>query len=183
MLLNSPLAFVDIETTGMSARKGKIIEIGIHRVENSKLVSSFETLINPGVALDPFITELTGITDGDLIGAPGFKQAAPELVEIMEGCIFAAHSADFDYSFLKAEFTRCKIKFAPKKLCTVKLSRALYPEHQRHSLDHIIKRGGFKISNRHRASDDAHVLWQFYQELFDQFDLKTIEKAFALQLA
>jgi DNA polymerase-3 subunit epsilon len=178
MLLNAPLAFVDIETTGMSAARERIIEVALHRVENSKLVSSFETLLNPKRKLDPFISTLTNIQQKDLANAPIFKEIAGALHAMLKGCVFVAHNVEFDYSFLAAEFARCGIAYTPQKLCTVKLSRTLFPEYERHSLDHIIARSEFKIANRHRANDDSMVLWKFYLKLFDQFDVPTIERAF-----
>lgn len=182
MLLNSPLAFVDVETTGMSAARERVIEIGVHRVEDSKLVKSFQTLINPQKPIDPFITSLTKITQSDVANAPTFSQVSAKLSKMLEGCVFVAHNVEFDYAFLAAEFARCNQSFVAQKLCTVRLSRHLFPEHHRHSLDHIIARSELKITNRHRASDDAMVLWQFYLKLFDQFDLKTIEGALLKQL-
>ena len=155
MLINAPLAFVDVETTGMSANFGRIIEVAIHRVENSKLVSSFETLVNPQCKLDPFISTLTNIKQNDLQSAPKFKAIANKLHRMLEGCVFVAHNVEFDYSFLASEFERCGLKYNPQKLCTVKLW-LLFPEYERHSLDHIIERGKFKISNRHR---EMMMLW------------------------
>lgn len=181
MRYNSPLAFVDIETTGTAAHNSRIIEIGVHRVENLKLVKSFETLIDPEEFIPSFITQLTGIQDEHVFNAPTFKEVSGELTQILEGCTFVAHNAGFDYSFLQMEFKRCGKKFNYPKLCTVQLSRALYPKFRLHNLDSLIARHGFTIKNRHRASDDALVLWKFYQKILKTFDLDTIQTALAKQ--
>lgn len=156
-------AILDTETTGMSANAGQIIEIGILRVEEGKVVKTFHSLINPGRLLSHTIRGITGITDEELEGAPSFEEKADEIVEMLEGAVLVAHNARFDYSFIKAEFARLEKKFSAKTLCTVKLSRLMYPEQAYHNLDAVIDAHGLSIASRHRAFDDAEVLWQFLQ--------------------
>lgn len=173
----TPLAFIDVETTGMSARRGRVIEVGVVRVENGEIVATMNQLIDPGTPLPSDITRLTGISNDDLIDAPTFRQIADDLAEILDGAIFVAHNVRFDYSFIKAEFARLNAPFNPKLLCTVRLSRALYPHHRGHSLEAIIKRHGLQAEHRHRAYDDAHVLWQLYQKMHNDFDAQDIHAA------
>lgn len=159
------LAILDVETTGSSAPYDRIIEVGILRVEQNKIVKTLNTLINPEIPISPFITNLTGIADKDLDHAPTFYDIKNDLAEIMDDCIFVAHNARFDYSFLRHEFKRIGVSYQAKQLCTVKLSRLLFPELRRHNLDSIIERFEIECQKRHRAFDDAKVIWDFLQKL------------------
>lgn len=178
----APLVFVDIETNGLNHVRGRIIEVAAIRVENGRVVRKFTSLIDPESELPHYITNLTGITSGDLAGAPAFHQIATDLQEVLSGAIFVAHNVRFDYSFLKQEFGRLGINFLPKQLCTVKLSRALHPHQRGHKLQNLIDRHGFTVSARHRAYDDAAVLWQFVQYLAKNFSPEQIEAAIANQI-
>ncbi len=94
---------------------------------------------------------------------PPFDELARQILEKLEGKIFVAHNARFDYGFLKASFKRIGIDFKPKVLCTVKLSRLLFPDQARHNLDTIINTHGLNVSARHRALGDADLLLQFWR--------------------
>ena len=172
------LALIDIETTGASAPYDRIIEIGILRIEKNKVVRSFETLINPGGQISPFIENLTGITNGDLESAPSFSEIKSDLAEMLDGCIFVAHNARFDYSFIRSEFRKLGISYSAKQLCTVKLSRTLFPQASHHNLDSIIERFDIKCKRRHRAFDDAKVMWDFLQILPKVVSEKTLKNAY-----
>jgi DNA polymerase-3 subunit epsilon len=160
-MLDRPLAFLDVETTGGGYQRHRIIEIGLLRVENYQVVATYQTLLNPQQSLPPEITRLTGITQAELENQPTFHQIKDDLLEYLEGAVLVAHNARFDYGFLKAEFARSEVNFTAKTLCTVHLSRRLYPRYRRHNLDALIKRFRFEVPNRHRAFDDAKVLWDF----------------------
>lgn len=178
----SKLAFVDIETSGSSTTHDRIIEIGILRVENNELVRTYETLINPQMVISPFIEDITGIHSDELVTAPTFEELKEEILEILDNCVFVAHNVRFDYGFLKNEFRRFGIPFSPKHFCTVKLSRTLYPEYQKHNLDALMERFGLVCERRHRAFDDAKVLWDFYQIIHKQLPLEKVEEALAQAL-
>ncbi len=165
MQLPEKLAFVDIETTGGRSQFDRIIEIGIVRVENNKVVKKYQSLLNPDTYVSPFIEQLTGITSKELERAPTFYEVKDEILDILKDCIFVAHNVRFDYGFLKSEYKRYLTNFSLKHFCTVKLSRALFPEHRHHNLDAIIDRFGFTCDNRHRALGDAEVIWNFYSHL------------------
>jgi DNA polymerase-3 subunit epsilon len=177
-----PLVFVDIETNGLNHIRGRVIEVAAIRVEAGKVVRSFSSLVDPETELPHFITNLTGITTNDLKGAPTYAQIADELADILDGAVFVAHNVRFDYSFLKQEFKRVGRSFLPKQLCTVKLSRALFPEHSSHKLQSLIERYNFTYSQRHRAYDDAHVLWQFVQYVEQNVAAELVAAAVARQL-
>lgn len=181
-VLDGPLVFVDIETNGLNHVRGKVIEVAAIRVEQGSIVRKFTSLVDPETELPQFITRLTGITSQDLRGAPTFLQIADELHELLQGAVFVAHNVRFDYSFLKQEFKRSGHKFLPKQLCTVKLSKALYPAERSHKLESLIRRHGFTFEARHRAYDDAAVLWQFIQKVQQTFGSETVEAAIAKQI-
>jgi DNA polymerase-3 subunit epsilon len=162
--LARPIVFVDLETTGGSASEDRITEIGLVEISREG-VSTWSSLVDPQQAIPPFIERLTGITGAMVRGAPTFDTLAEPLARRLEGKLFAAHNARFDYGFLKSEFRRVGISFSADVLCTVRLSRALFPSEPRHGLDALIARHALQPSGRHRALSDADLLWQFWQKL------------------
>src|SRR5690242_8855699 len=117
-----PLVFLDVETTGASARFGRITEIGALRVENHKVIATFKQLINPETTVSSFITRLTGITNEMLWDAPTFRTIADDLELFLSDALFIAHNVPFDYSFIKSEFERIKYPFRADRLCSARLS-------------------------------------------------------------
>jgi len=180
--LEGPLVFVDLETNGLSYVRGRIIEVAAIRVEAGQITGSVNQLIDPGTELPRFITDLTGITAADVRAAPAFHQIAHELHQLLEGAVFVAHNVRFDYSFLKQEFKRVGLDFSPRQLCTMRLSRALFPQERSHKLESIIRRHGFLAERRHRAYDDAEVLWQFLNHLEATVEAEALQQAIAKQL-
>jgi len=123
-----PFAFVDLETTGATPTRDRITEIGIVEVAEDGTVSEWNMLVNPGTPIPGFIQSMTGITDAMMQDAPAFEEIATDVMEHLRGRLFIAHNARFDYGFLKNEFKRAGMDFRTTVLCTVKLSRRLYPE-------------------------------------------------------
>jgi DNA polymerase-3 subunit epsilon len=156
--LRGPVACVDLETTGGMAGHHRVIEVGIVLLEGGELVEEWCTLVNPGVRIPPAIAAFTGIDNTMVADAPPFADAHAEVLRRLQGRLFVAHNARFDYGFLRTEFRRLGIRFAAPALCTVKLSRTLCPEHARHNLDTLIERFGLSCEARHRALGDARVL-------------------------
>lgn len=177
-MLPQALSFVDIETTGTSIRNNKIIEIGIIRVEGKKKVGEFSTLINPYTGLDPFITNLTGITQEALSNAPSFEKVAKDILQILTDSLFVAHNVRFDYGFLKHTFRQYGIEFSMRHACTVKLAKTLYPGLPAYNLDTLIERFRIECRHRHRALDDAKVLWKFYTKTLTEKGETRLETAF-----
>ena len=105
-------------------------------------VSEWSTLVNPGVPIPPEIQALTGITNAMVRDAPPFARVADEVAARTAGALFVAHNARFDYGFLKHAFARLQRAFSARVLCTVRLSRRLFPEEPRHNLDSVIARHG-----------------------------------------
>ncbi len=164
-MFDRDLAIVDVETTGMSPFHDRVIEIAIIRVEGNKIVDTFTSCINPQISIPSFITHLTGISNQDVEQAPVFAEVKHKMRKLLKGATFVAHNAWFDYSFIKSEFGRIKIPFESRRCCTVRLSRRLYPQYKSHSLESVIQRFGFTYKVRHRAYDDAHILWQFLKKI------------------
>jgi DNA polymerase III subunit epsilon len=160
------VAFVDLETTGTAASADRVTEVGIVRIDQDARVDEWSTLVNPGCSIPPEIQALTGITNAMVTDAPTFGRIADEVAERIAGCVFVAHNARFDYGFLKHEFGRLGRPFTAKVLCTVKLSRRLYPEAGRHNLDALIARHALNAADRHRALGDARILWEFVQAIY-----------------
>lgn len=173
MSLPARLAFVDLETTGAHPLRDGITEIAIIRVEHGEVVARWESLVNPGRPIPPIIERVIGITDQMVATAPAFAELADTVEALLEGCVFVAHNARFDYGFLKNAFAGLGRSLDAPVLCTIKLSRALYPEHHRHGLDALIERHGLVCAARHRAMGDTDALWQFAQ---------LVEQAFAPDL-
>jgi DNA polymerase-3 subunit epsilon len=171
------LAFVDLETTGTTAAKDRVTEVGIVRVQEGCRPCEWSTLVNPGRGIPPEVQALTGITNEMVANAPGFEQIADEVAGRVADCVLVAHNARFDYGFLKHEFARLGRSFTAKVLCTVKLSRRLYPDAGHHNLDAVIERHALPVSDRHRALGDAKVLWEFVQAIYRDRPSDDIETA------
>lgn len=163
-MYDRPLVFLDLETTGATATHDRITEVGIVEVENGRFVREWSSLVNPGMSIPPAIQALTGISNAMVAGAPRFEEIAREVWEAIDGRVLVAHNARFDYGFLKNEFRRLGKTFSAPVLCTVKLSRKLFPQHARHNLDSLMTRHGIDCEARHRALGDARVLWQLAQQ-------------------
>ena len=181
-LFRSPLAIVDVETTGTSYKNGGVIDIGILRIEQGEVVQTMRQLINPGSPLPAFITQLTGITNDDVVDAPAFNEVAQDVYELLEDCIFVAHNVRFDYSFIKEALRRSGYQYRPKMLCTVKLSRALYPQYKSHKLDALIERFSIPMLERHRAFADAEATWKALQCMLADHDEHVINQQTKIQL-
>ncbi len=175
------LAFIDLETTGADPAHDRITEIGIVEVDGDK-VSRWNTLVNPERAIPEFIQRMTGISNAMVENAPTFDAVAVEVGKRLQGRVFVAHNARFDYGFVRQAFQRLGQRFQADVLCTVRLSRRLFPEHPRHNLDSLIERHGLAADDRHRALADADLIWQFWQKIGREVDPERIGDAVRHQL-
>jgi DNA polymerase-3 subunit epsilon len=155
------IACVDLETTGGYAARDRVIEAGVVVMEGGEVVEEYSTLVNPGVRIPFAIQEFTGITEAMVEDAPPFAAVADELAARLDGRLFVAHNARFDYGFLRSEFRRLGRRFRAPVLCTVRLSRALTPAERGHNLDAVMARHGLTCDARHRALGDARVVADF----------------------
>lgn len=156
-----PLIFIDTETTGLSARFNRIIEIGFIKVEDGKIIERFSSLINPKQRLSSKITQITGITQKEVDEAPVFEEIFEQFDSKLKGYHLIAHWASFDLSFFESEYYKLDKDFKHKLYCSVLMSRRLYPFFRHHNLDSLIQRFNLSIQRRHRAFDDAELIYQF----------------------
>lgn len=175
--LPDPLILLDCETTGGKPGSDRITELALIEIVGGVEVDRWQTLLNPQVPISPWIADFTGITNAMVATAPTFADIAPALFERLQGKVLGAHNARFDYGFLKSEFKRAGINYSAKTLCTVQLSRALYPQYDRHGLDEVVKRLGLHITQRHRAMVDTEILLQLLQQISHEFSPAEIEAA------
>ncbi|WP_430010127.1 exonuclease domain-containing protein [Methylophaga lonarensis] len=180
--LPQSLILLDCETTGGKAGRDRITEIALIEIANGEEISRWQTLINPGISIPPWITRITGIDNQMVANAPRFEDIAEELWQRLQGKVLMAHHARFDSSFLKLSFKQIGIRYSPQVLCSVKLSRSLFPEHRSHSLDAIIKRLSLKVAERHRAMDDTEVILALLKHISTQCAPEAVRSACQQQL-
>ncbi len=171
------ITYLDLETTGATPTKDRITEIALVRFDDGIETARWETLVNPEQPIPPFIQNLTGITDETVANAPVFAEVADKLATFLEGTVLAAHNVRFDYGFIKAEFKRLGMTIKQKVLCTVKLSRLLYPEHYSHGLDAIMKRHQITTIARHRAMGDVETVLAFLKIATKELGAERLQSA------
>jgi ATP-dependent DNA helicase DinG len=172
---------IDFETTGNSAAKGdRIIQIGAVVVEAGQITDRYSTFIQPGVPIPPFIEQLTGINDDMVKDAPLFEEAAPKLLQMLEGAYFVAHNVMFDYSFLQGELDRCGYsRLSMPLIDTVELSRLLLLGADGYQLGMLAEYLGLEHENPHQADSDAEVTAMLLMHLLDKLEtlpLLTLER-------
>ena len=172
-------AFIDVETTGARPLEDRVTEIAIIRFHANGEQTRWQSLINPGVPIPAEIQALTGITNAMVRDAPDFFAVRDDVRQMLEGAVFVAHNARFDYGFVRSEFRRLGERFAAPVLCTVRLSRALHDAPGRHNLDALIERHGLECADRHRALGDAAVLPPLLAALEAQAGVERMESAIA----
>lgn len=170
-------AIVDIETTGGYAANHRITEIAVYLHDGLQVTSTFQTLVNPGRTIPQYITGLTGISNEMVLDAPSFQEISEELFALLDGKIFIAHNAHFDYSFLKKEFEQAGYKWQAKKLCTVRLSRKIIPGLRSYNLGSLAESLAISITNRHRAGGDASATVRIFEQLLTRDKENYIAKA------
>ncbi len=169
---------VDIETTGNGIKGNRITEISIFKYDGHEVVDEFTSLVDPECEIPYFITGLTGIDNETVRGAPKIEQIAEKILEITEGCIFVAHSVNFDYNVIKNELKNIGLDFVRKKLCTVRLSRKLIPGYRSYSLGKLCTALNIPLSDRHRARGDAHATVLLFRRLLRTEGAEKVFKAF-----
>lgn len=170
-------AILDIETTGGKYNEEGITEIAIHKFDGHQVVDQFISLVNPEKEIQPFVVNLTGITNKMLVTAPKFYEVAKRIVEITEDTVLIAHNAQFDYRILRTEFRRLGFNFERKTICTVELSQKLLPEAESYSLGKLVRSLGIPVSDRHRANGDALATLKLFKLLLSKDLDKTIIKS------
>lgn len=148
---------VDVETTGAKTPPSRIMEVGAYRVQKGRIVAEFHSLVNPQIPIPPFIVRLTGISDMMVKEAPLFADIAHAWLDFVGEAVLVAHNAQFDVRFLNHEIARVYPgrRMINTHLCTVKLSRRIFPGLLNYRLHTVAEHFTIPILNRHRASDDA----------------------------
>jgi len=160
-------AIVDIETTGSYAAANGITEICIQLSDGKEVTGQYQTLINPGQPIPPYISAMTGITDRMVAGAPRFGEVAENIFHLLRDRIFIAHNVNFDYSFVKSHLREAGFDLNVKKLCTVRLSRRIFPGFPSYSLGKLSHSLGITINDRHRATGDAEATAKIFHLLLE----------------
>ncbi len=171
--LRDPVYVVfDIETTGFSPVKNRIIEIGAVKVAGGEIVDRFSTFVNPGVPIPFRIEQLTSISDEMVMDAPPIETVLPEFLQFCDGAVFVAHNASFDMSFILENAKRQSLPLTPTYVDTVGIARVLLPNQAKHTLDAVAKTLGVSLENHHRAVDDAEATAEIFIRFLPMLEQK-----------
>lgn len=174
-------AIIDVETTGTSAKSGKIIEIAVVLHDGEKIEESFSTLIDPERSLPQYITHLTGINQEMLQDAPPFYSVAKKIIELTQNRIFVAHNVGFDFEFVRKEFEDLGYSFFRKKLCTVRLARKIFPGLKSYSLGNLCALLNLVNNRPHRALEDALATSELFQKIINRAKIMGYESLLELE--
>ena len=173
----------DLETTGFSPEKNRIIEFGAVKVENGQITGRFSEFVNPGIPIPYRITQLTSITDDMVIDADPIEKVLPRFLEFSEGCVLVGHNVGFDIGFVRENCKRLGYDCPFTTVDTLGISRALLPGHAKYTLDAVAKVLGVSLENHHRAVDDAECTAGIFRKLLPMLEERgadTFEKVNAL---
>ena len=176
--LDTEFVAFDIETTGLNAQNDRMTEIGAIRFSGGNIIDTFNTFVDPERHIPADITQLTGIRDSDVAGAPSEEEAMKQFIEYIGDRPIIAHNAHFDVGFMTAAALRHGLKFSPVFLDTLALSQALLPELKRFKLDIVSNHLKLPQFNHHRATDDAMVVARImgkFLPMLQQQGAKTVD--------
>jgi ATP-dependent DNA helicase DinG len=157
-ILGNRYVVIDFETTGNSSMKDRIIQVGAVLIEDNRIVERFSSYVNPLIPIPPFVQQLTGISDEDVVDAPIFDEIAPNLLKLLDGSYFVAHNVRFDLTFLQEELMNSGyLEFTGPSIDTVELSRMLLPHIDSYKLNQLAEYLSIEHENPHRADSDAEV--------------------------
>lgn len=162
-------AVVDVEATGGRSYNGdRITEVAVVEVKNGRATTVFDTLINPQRVIPPWVSRLTNISADMVKDAPVFTEICDQLLGVLDGRVFVAHNATFDWRFLSMEIERATGRtLSGRRLCTVRMARKLLPGLRRRSLDYVAMHYGVEITRRHRAGGDAVATAQVFLRMME----------------
>ncbi|MCQ2540135.1 MAG: PolC-type DNA polymerase III [Acetatifactor sp.] len=181
--LQDDFVVFDIETTGFSPVKDRIIEIGAVKVSHGDVVDRFSTFVNPKVPIPFEIEKLTHIKDEMVMDAPTIEEILPEFLQFCDGCVMVAHNANFDMSFLIENAGRQGFPNVFTFVDTLGLARVLLPDQNKHTLDAVAKTLNVTLESHHRAVDDAEcTAWIFVKfiEMLAEQEITTLAQINAL---
>lgn len=170
--LDGTYVVFDLETTGFSPIRDKIIEIGAVKVENGKITDKFSTFVNPGVPIPFEITRLTSITDQMVMDSPGIETVLPQFLEFVGDAVLVAHNASFDVGFIEQNMRYQNLMPDFTSVDTVALARMLLPTLSKFKLNVVANALNISLENHHRAVDDAgataEIFVKFVEMLHDR---------------
>ena len=169
-------SIVDIETTGGKFNQEKITEIAIFKIKNDGNISVYHQLINPKKKIQLFVERLTGINNIMLKNKPVFEEVAIDIYDFTKNSVFVAHNVNFDFRVLRNEFSNIGKKFNRDLLCTIELSKQVFPDMKSYSLGKLVSNLGIKIKNRHRADGDAKATLDLFILLKSKISQKELNK-------
>ena len=173
--MHKNFAILDVETTGGKFNEEKITEIAIFIYNGEKIIDKFQSLINPFKEIQPFVQRLTGINNELVKDSPKFIDVSEEIFEITKNKILVAHNVDFDYRIIKNEFKNINIKYIRDTLCTVDLSKLIFPDLKSYKLTNLLSNFGIVNENPHRANSDALGTVELFKILkYKDLDMKVI---------
>jgi DNA polymerase-3 subunit alpha (Gram-positive type) len=165
-MINSYIA-LDTETTGVNPSDDRIIEIGMARVIDGQIEASYSTLIDPQMNISARITELTGITDGDVTGKPVIADIIGEIIDFTQDLPLLGHNIIFDYKFIKKAAADNSMQFVKNGIDTLKMARRILPDMPHKGLEYLCAQLGINPGHSHRAYDDAVSAMQLYNRLYE----------------
>ena len=173
--LNDSYVVFDLETTGLSPDKNKIIEIGAVKVVDGAITERFSTFVNPEVPIPYNIEQLTSIKDDMVLDAPKIEEILPEFMKFCEGTVMVAHNAEFDTGFIRKNCERMGLPFDFTIADTVALARILLPQLNRFKLDTVAKAVGVSLDHHHRAVDDAACTAEIFVKFIEMLHERGME--------
>lgn len=171
---NQEIVVLDIETTGLDAKNDAITEIGAVKILDREIVDTFQTFVNPGMAIPQKITRLTGIDDNMVKDAPMIDEVLENLKDFCGESALAAHNAPFDFGFINEKAKVLDWKIKNPIIDTLSLSRELIQDLKRHKLNHVAKYFGILLDKHHRAYHDAMATGEILIKLFDILEGKGV---------
>ena len=171
LICETTFVIVDLETTGVSAIRNQIIEIGAVKVRANRVEDTFQTLIDPNCAIPKGITRITGITTADVYGEPQASDVLEDFIDFLGDAVFVAHNCSFDWNFIEEEIQRAQLpKLQNRKLCTLRLARRLLSGLRSRSLGSLIQFFDIDTESRHRALSDALATHEVLIHLLDRLE-------------
>ncbi|MBO4395492.1 MAG: PolC-type DNA polymerase III [Eubacterium sp.] len=172
--LKDSFVVFDLETTGFSPTRCKIIEIGAVKVVDGEIVDRFSTFVDPHMPIPPRIRELTKIEDNMVQGAPDIREILPDFMRFCEGSVLVAHNASFDHSFIRAKAAEMGAETDYTVVDTVGIARVLFPDMAKATLDAVAKKMKISLENHHRAVEDAEATAQIFVKMIPMLERRSV---------
>ena len=173
--VDEEFAVLDIETTGLNAKKDKITEIAAVKVKKGSITGRFSSFVNPGISIPDNIKKLTGISDEMVMDSPPIREVLPDLLDFIGNLPIVAHNSPFDMGFIKHSAQNMGILIANPVIDTLQMSRRMFPRLERHRLDAVAKHLGIKQENHHRAQGDSEAAAKIFSTCIEMLKKKGVK--------